>query len=188
MNVTLHDTTTTSFEAGAKATASGKATLSHLEAGVAGSANASSSKTATRKVDVAQTGGGITVTQSKTPDGHYRWTLQPTLGSHLEGRGWDANKAPRLKVEDRREDRSTGIPPVIHVEVRCKREDMIIEDLEVKDAAAWERIRETVGFDRRMAAAEAYIRSRLASEGLEFGDLGEDFADLTVASVICDAI
>ncbi|MEM9781425.1 MAG: hypothetical protein AAF899_03015 [Pseudomonadota bacterium] len=130
----------------------------------------------------------VMVTQSKTPEGLYRWTMESGDGPHLEGRGWDAAASPRLKLRDLRQDRSRGIPPTIQVEVRCKREDMMITDLEVKDSDAWERLKRLAGFDKRLAAAECYIRSRLAEEGLSFGDLSDPYGDVTLANVIADAV
>lgn len=64
------------------------------------------------------------VVQSQTADGHYRWTVESPRSSVLVGRPWDANKQPRLKLVDKRKDRSKGIPPTVRVEVRCRREDL----------------------------------------------------------------
>lgn len=186
--VTRHKSVKTTSDVTADAEAGVEVTRSGVSAQAAASGSVAAGRHATETVEMAQHGGNMVVMQSKTPEGQYRWTLTPSLGKHLEGRGWDAASEPRLKVEDRRTDRAKGLPPTLHVEVRCKREDMEIEEIEVKDQARWERIKQQVGFDKRMAAAESYIRSKLASEGLEFGDLSEDFADVTIASIICQPI
>lgn len=174
--------TAMSGEAGGSLSAAPSEIKGSLKAG----ANAGIEETRTEETETESTQKLIVATQSKTIDGHYRWQLSPTQGEHLHGRGWDAATEPRLKVEDRRSDRTKGISPTIHVEVRCKREDLIIEDLHVKDEARWKKYIGRPGFEKRMAAAESYIRSRLSEEGLEFGELNEDFADITIASVICD--
>jgi len=85
------------------------------------------------------------VVQSQTADGHYPWTVESPRSSVLVGRPWDANKQPRLKLVDKRKDRSKGIPPTVRVEVRCRREDLIIENLEIKDEGLWASVKRKAG-------------------------------------------
>ena len=85
------------------------------------------------------------VVQSQTADGHYPWTVESPRSSVLVGRPWDANKQPRLKLVDKRKDRSKGIPPTVRVEVRCRREDLIIENLEIKDEGLWGSVKRKAG-------------------------------------------
>lgn len=125
----------------------------------------------------------IAITQSKSEDGHYRWILLPHFEDTLSGRPWDPLAQPRLKLIDERRDVSVGIPPAVRVEVRCRREDMVISELVLKDEGLWESVQGKVGFRNRMAAAESLIRDRLIDDGLEVGDMGELFARLTLASV-----
>jgi hypothetical protein len=123
------------------------------------------------------------VTQSLTPDGQYRWLLKPVTGQSLQGRPWRASKHPRLKLIDKRKDRSKGIPPTVHVEIRCRREDLLIRDIEMKDENLFKSIRSKAGFGNKIAAAESYIRDRLAAEGLEVQNIRDPFGRVTLASV-----
>jgi hypothetical protein len=88
-----------------------------------------------------------------------------------------------MKLVDQRKSPDAGIAPGVRVEIRCRREDLVISDLVLKDEAIWAALSSRVGFKNRLAAAEAYIRDRLASDGLEVGDMEELFSRLTLASV-----
>jgi len=127
-------------------------------------------------------------TQKKTEDGDYCWSLTP--GENLDvlsGRPWDAVKQPRLKLIDKRPNRGRGIPPSVRVEVRCLREDLSITKIQLKDRATWTNIKARVGMNNRMAAAEAYIRNCLSSQGLTVDNMSDLYARLTLASVIAEA-
>jgi hypothetical protein len=151
-------------------------------------AGAQASITASRKLEISSVVSLMLVTQSQTVDGHYRWAIEPQLGQILEGRPWDASKQPRLKLVDKRKDRSKGIPPIVRVEVRCRREDLTIEDLQIKDDSLWESAKSRFGFKNKMAAAESYIRDRLTEEGLEVKNIHDIFATLTLGSVTAGAV
>jgi hypothetical protein len=142
---------------------------------------------ANRKLEVSATVQFIVVTQSKTTDGHYRWSLEPRTARILQGRPWDAVKQPRLKLIDNRRDRSSGIAPTVRVEVRCRREDLEIEDLVIKDENLWEAAKRRAGFRNRMAAAESYIRDRLLADGLDVNNIAEMFGQLTLGSTVAES-
>ena len=124
------------------------------------------------------------VTQSQTREGHYRWRLEPVVGNFLDGRPWDANDEPRLSLLDLRKDRSKGIPAAVSVEVRCLREDLIIEEVKLKDESLWDVLRQRKGFQNREAAAAAYIRDQLLAVGLTVGDVSDPYSMMTLASVV----
>jgi hypothetical protein len=186
----LRGKVTDTIERSAKGKAKGRiaASISTTALRGAGAAEleAESAVAQTKKIEVVGTIQFIAVTQSKTADGHYRWSLKPTSVSSLEGRPWDAEKQPRLKLVDKRKDRSKGIPPAVRVEVRCRREDLVIEDLEMKDETRWEELKRRTGIKNNVAAAESYIRDRLLEEGLEVGNIGELFGQLTLGSVTAE--
>lgn len=123
------------------------------------------------------------VTQSQTSEGHYRWSIEPGTAKILKGRPWDPMKQPRLKLLDKRKDRSRGIPPTVRIEVRCRREDLVIEDLQAKDETLWKSLQRRVGFRNRMAAALSFIRDRLSEEGLDVNNIDDIFGQLTLGSV-----
>jgi hypothetical protein len=129
----------------------------------------------------------MVVTQSKTADDDYRWTVEPRRSRILQGRPWDAVSKPRAKLVDKRKDRTKGIPPTVRVEVRCRREDLVIDDLTVKDEKLWESIKARAGFSNRMAAAESYIRDRLEEEGFEAKNIQDAFSELTLGTATAES-
>jgi hypothetical protein len=173
------------------ASAAAKAAVSIGKGGADGSLSAEgqahSSIATTRKLEIKGSVEFMVVTQSKTADGNYRWTVEPRLSRSLQGRPWDAISKPRAKLVDKRKDRTKGIPPTVRVEVRCRREDLLIEELTVKDEKIWESIKARTGFSNRMAAAESYIRDRLEEEGFEVKNIEEAFSELTLAVVTADS-
>lgn len=140
------------------------------------------------KIEVSGTAEIIAVTQSQSREGHYRWIVVPQMKEVLDGRPWDGSKKPRLKLVDRRGASSASLSPSVRVEIRCRREDLAISDLTLKDESHWAAVVRRAGFRNRIAAAESYIRDRLASDGLEVGDLDEIFSRLTLSSVSAHSV
>jgi hypothetical protein len=128
------------------------------------------------------------VTQSKTAGGDYRWIVEPQVSGVLSGRPWDALKEPRLKLLDQRKNRTKGIPPSVRVEVRCRREDLFIQDLQIKDETLWEAAKRKVGFRNKMAAAVSYIRNKLSEEGLEVSNIEDAFSEITLAAATAEPV
>lgn len=175
-----------------KTSAKTKVSASASPVGVRGSLSAEAGGetdlATSRKLAVSGAIRFMLVTQSQTDDGHYRWTIEPHTKQILEGRPWDAVKRPRLKLIDKRKDRKKGIPPTVRVEVQCRREDLLIEDVKIKDESLWEAAKSRAGFKNKMAAAEAYIRDRLSEEGLEVQNISEIFSQITLASTTAEAL
>jgi hypothetical protein len=165
-----------------------KGSISPTELTAAASAEAAgqASISSTKKLEVSATVQFMFVTQSTTEEGYYRWAVKARSGKDLEGRPWDGAKQPRLKLIDKRKDHTKGIPPTVRVEVRCRREDLIIEDIRVKDEGLWADVKSRVGFKNKLLAAESYIRDRLAEEGIVVHNIGEIFSQITLGSVIAD--
>jgi hypothetical protein len=143
---------------------------------------------ANKPLEVSSAAQMMMITQSKTAENHYRWLVAPRTTGFLEGRPWDATTQPRLRLVDKRADRSRGIPPTVLVEVRCLREDLVIDELTIKDENLWEATKRRAGFKNRMAAAESYIRDRLWEEGLEVQNISDIFGQLTLGRVIAEPI
>jgi hypothetical protein len=106
----------------------------------------------------------------------------------LDGRPWDAEKQPRLKLVDQRRNRSAEIPPTVRVEVRCRREDLVIQNLEIKHKGIWNSLKKRLGFKNRMAAAISYIRDRLTEEGLDVENINDVFGQLTLGSATAETV
>ena len=103
------------------------------------SASGGLSHDASTTTEVITTLSDFVVTQAKTEDGYYKWILEPSVGDRLAGHPWDAVAKPRLKLKDHR-DEDEHLPAVVRVEVRCKREDLIIEEIVIKNGSMWEGI------------------------------------------------
>jgi hypothetical protein len=142
----LTEVTEHSAEAHAKGSVDGSIGPSEISASVGAEARANASISAKTKYAISAVVEFMLVTQSKTADGHYRWMVEPRRTRVLEGRPWNAVKKPRLTLVDKRKDRTRGIPPTVRVEVRCRREDLVIQDLVVKDEGLWESIKSRSGF------------------------------------------
>lgn len=127
----------------------------------------------------------ISVRNSKTEDAHHRWTLTPALGSFLDGRPWDPNSEPRLKLVDLRSNKS-GLPPSVRVEVRCRREDLLISNIAIKSKARWDAAKARAGYRNREIAAEAYIRDQLLRRGLVVGDMRDTSAQMTLSMAFAE--
>lgn len=170
----------------------GKGSFSLSPTRISGSASAEASAeaslSASRKLEIVSPISTMIVMQSKTDDGDYRWLLTPQVGPFLSGRPWDATQAPRLKLVDLRRDRSKGIPPSVRLEVRCLREDILIDDLQIKDESFWEAAKTRFGFKNTVAAAISYIRDRLSSEGLDVKNIEDAFGQVTLGSTTAEPI
>ena len=145
-------------------------------------AEGQSSMTYSNKVEIAAVIKLMDVTQSKTPDGSYRWTIKPMSAGILEGRPWNAHENPRLRVVDNRKDRTKGIPPTLRIEVRCLREDLVIEELKMKNETIWRRLVSKNKRRNNVVAAECYIRDQMSKEGLEVVNIHDLFGELTLAT------
>jgi hypothetical protein len=155
---------------------------------ISAEAEANAAMSSSKKLKISSTVRFMTVTTSKTEEGYYRWLIRPSTTAVLEGSPWDASNEPRLKLIDQRKDRSKGIPPTVRVEVRCRREDLVIEGLEAKDEGIWGATKSRLGFRNRMAAAISYIRDRLSEEGLEVNNIEDIFGQVTLGSVTAESV
>ncbi|MGR3563853.1 MAG: hypothetical protein ACU0FH_13680 [Heliomarina sp.] len=119
-----------------------------------------------------------------TPDSHPAWEIKitPASDEYLYGAPWEAEAEPRFSVK-----RTSDLVPnqeevTICIEVRCRREDIEILDLEQKDTEKQSRFRRKKNSDVNLAAAEQLIKAELEKAGfLDIPDLGEKHARLLIA-------
>lgn len=165
---------------------------SGAEAGLDLGASAAASAKAATSVIVTEALREMTVVHGLDEDGSsHRWTVTPAIGDELVGQPWRSENEPRLTVVDTRADRERGIPPSIRVEVRCRREDLVITDIVMADEAKWSLLQRNPQHRNRVAAAEAYLRNRLFEERLlegAEGDLSNPFARMTLAVVLAEGL
>jgi len=113
-------------------------------------------------------------------DRGYIFSFKPIMSDRLEGTPW-SSKTPRMKVRDQKTDRKRGEPPEIKVEVRCAREDLIIEDIQFRDKTfiTWDKLTKKKKF-----MVEQYLRDELCRFGFYCGDLSQPFTELLLADAI----
>ena len=172
----------------ANANVGGGLSPSGSEASVKLGMNASGSASVQNTIDTTATITGINVVHMKTGDALHRWLLSPNTSENLEGRPWDS-KSSRLVLIDTRKDRNNGLAPSIRVEIRCLREDLDISNIVLKDSKLWNIISNRPGHRNRIAAAEAFIRNKLAEHNLLGSEetIEDPFCEMVLASTIAEA-
>jgi hypothetical protein len=177
-----------SANAGAKLKLGASGAAAGLDLGVSAAASAR----AATAVTITEAIREMTAVHGLDEDGaSHRWTITPAIGNELVGQPWRSESEPRLTVIDTRADRDRGIPPSIRVEVRCRREDLVISDIVLADEAKWSLLQRNPHHRNRVAAAEAYLRNRLFEERLlegSEGDLSNPFARMTLAVVLAEGL
>ena len=165
---------------------SGGFELGASPAGVSGSAKVAAQGSAERKAKDHTTTveklGPIAVKHTQTADGDHRWEMTPGVRKLLDGRPWDAAAKPRFTVIDLRQPGSTSLPVVVHLEIRCLREDLHISDISPKSKPTLKSFVESRFKDQKLFAAEAYILQKLTKSGLDVSDISEDYCRISLAS------
>lgn len=152
----------------------------------------SNSKNEAFKTQRDESVDAIQIRNSKSSDGYYSWQLQSTDRGPLIGSAWDAQNSPRLKIEDRRSfeqiarDNTNRISPVVSVEIRCKREDIIISEIQHKDDTKQTMLQKRKNHSANLAAAEGVIKNIMLEEGLPVANISEIFSELNIADQIVE--
>lgn len=171
----------------AKRGAAGKFSLtadpSQVSAGGSLSASAGFERENVEEVSVSRKFSGIITSHSVNGDGNNRWHFKPGAGPILDGKPWDAKKTPLMKIKDQRDSKNRILSPTVRLELSCRREDLNIKNIVLKDRSILRAAMAKIGFRDRMDAAEAFIRNKLVEEGLPTPDMSEGYAVITLAQV-----
>src|SRR3989344_2204958 len=124
------------------------------------------------------------VSQSMTTDDEYRWVIESQTAGPLEGSPWDADNEPRVTLIDDNVGKLHLIEQSVRIEVRCRREDLLISDIEITDKSLLKDLPEHKSSRRNEVAAECFIRDELLRHGLGSRDLSNRFAAITLISVV----
>ena len=86
-----------------------------------------------------------------------------------------------MRIRDSNYRRAHGEAPEIRIEIHCRRDDFIIEDIQFSD--------KNLGFFEKLTrnkqvVVEQYIKDELARAGFPCGDLSEPFTRLILADVV----
>lgn len=184
-----NETRKSSRQASANLGLKGDAAATGMSAAASAGLEAGAAVSRERTLEITRAITGMTATQSRTDDGDYRWTVTPTIGAVLEGRPWSSD-VPRLAIRDLRTDPALTLPPALRVEVRCRREDLHISDIALRDEGRWNVMKLSPHHRNKMKAAEALIRTRLFEEGLMTGteDLSDPYARMTLTVVAVESV
>lgn len=151
-------------------------------ASASGEVSAAKAYSAKESVTASSQGGAITWAQSKRSDGQYCWELAPRTAKHLLGKVWDAVSEPLLSVKFATESR---MDPVVRIEIRCRREDLLISNVQIKNTSGFERF--SLGSTKnKMAAAEAFIINALSSRNLDVKNFDDPFGEIVLADMLVD--
>ena len=154
--------------------------------GVGGGASVKRSK-AVKRLSETRARAPMRISQSMTPNDEYRWVIESQTDGVLNGEPWAADKDPRLTLIDPSAGKARHIEPCVRIEVRCRREDMVVSDIEIIDRSILKELPDGKARTRRNeAAAECYIRDELLRRGLGAVDLSNRFAEVTLLSVTAD--
>ncbi len=128
----------------------------------------------------------IRVELTKSPDSDYRWEVSADDEDLLQGAAWNA-KEPRATLVLNTKLTSSKIQPGgVRFEVRCLREDLIINDVELKDPTLFDRLRQSIFPANKAMVAVQYIRDELLRSGLQASNVEDKFGLFTLAAAIAE--
>ncbi|MEM0961676.1 MAG: hypothetical protein AAGK21_03920 [Bacteroidota bacterium] len=129
--------------------------------------------------------------RSATREGDLSWVISRNDGSDfLDDVLWDAKMEPRFEIVDGRDERvqerdaRTQIYPTFTVEVRCRSEDLRIDEIELTDPDERGLLSRLGAPKKRQKAAEALIKRELQMNGLRVGDIHQPYSRLVVGDLI----
>lgn len=125
----------------------------------------------------------IEVNHRVDASGSHRWEMIPAAGSTLSGSGWEARDSPRFAI---RRPPPGPLPRSMIFQVRCLREDLRITDIKIAVDETEVMSIFSPTDKARIAAAEAFIKKRLAEAGLVSGDLSNPFAEICLLETVVD--
>lgn len=116
----------------------------------------------------------------------HAWDFKSAIDPHLLGRPWDGASQVILTLHDERAKATKSLAPALQVCLVYRREDLIIEDIELTDESRWNKVKASLS-GSKMKAAEAYIREELLRNGLAIGDLKDKFSQITFVDMLATA-
>lgn len=146
-----------------------------VEFGASGKITSEAATEVLQEVEV----NALTFRHMKTESG-YCWVITPANGDVLDGQPWEP-AVRRMTLKDTAHPRKVGEPPEPRIELRCRREDLYIEDIQFKDRSKkfWGDLSKA-----KKLAVEQYIKDELMKVGFECDDLSDPFAQIILADVI----
>lgn len=111
----------------------------------------------------------------------YAWTIFPAQDGSLLGQPWESSERRLIVRDSEIKKRKLGEPPEPRIELRCRREDLQITDIQFKKrtTAFWASLSRG-----KQLAVEQYLKDELIRLGFECGDLSDPFAQVVLADVV----
>ena len=158
----------------------GKVKLSASDNGLTGEAEASGERelkiSETLEFDTEQP--TMKVSHFHTQDS-VGFRIEPFDGGRLDGQPWEAGN-PRLTIQDMKADRKRGEAPSPSIQVQCRRQDLIIENIQYKSKRF-----DFLSLSReKQIAVEQALKAEIFERGLTCGDLSEPFSRLIIADIV----
>lgn len=113
----------------------------------------------------------------RTPSG-YAFRIQPLNSYNLSGRPWNPN-VPRMTIKRSPTEMIHPISSEVIISVRCRREDIIISDVEFTGGEGRFKIGELSANKRIMV--EQILKQEIIKSGLPVGNISEQFEDVVIA-------
>ncbi len=157
------------------AKAHGKAKVSTVKASGELGGEATAQTQVTKKYVESNDVSPMKVQHKRTGNG-YAFTIEPNRSAFLDGQPWQSDE-PRMKLKDTKAARKKGEPPEILVEIHCKREDLLIEDIQFKDEKY--PLFPTLPGKKKLAVEQA-LKAEVERIGLLCGDLSEPFSTIVL--------
>ena len=171
-------TKSTAVESTKDAKGNGSLKLDATTIAVQADIGAGASYTVTEKSLIEQPIATMEITARATSEG-WAFVIVPRVGKKLIGPAFASAKR-RLAVQDNAYPRKRGEAPDVRVELRCRREDLIIEDVQfmASEKRSFLKLPKL-----KRTAVEQYIKEELTRVGFDVGDLNDKFAELILADV-----
>ncbi len=160
--------------------ASASVSLAKYFIAMSGSAKKESEVTLEEQAKIIQHVPAMLVKPIPGNEREYCWEIEPSYANFLDGQPWDPVDKPRLTVRSDREIED----PLIKVFVSCKREDLEIDDLVLKDDCLDAKLNQILYREMNKAAAIQHIKHILEFAQLEPGALDNRFSSVILADLI----
>lgn len=117
------------------------------------------------------------------------WLVEATHADRLSRSPWDAAEARAVVKDAAHKTRRDGMEAGgIVFEAVCAREDLIVEDLQLKDPGLTVTLLESFHQKAKKAALTQYIRSELERNGLHAENIDSEFGKLTILNHLIESI
>ncbi len=168
------------------ANAGGKITTKSLMIAAGASASAGRDTLREEEVRFMQEIPRILATPKPKSAGEYAWELSASQADTMDGPPWNAKDEPRLSIKSLLIRQR--IDPTIKIAVSCRLEDIVIDDLRLKDNGIMSAIKHVIFSPINEAAAIQQLKLTLRDANLEFGEMNDIFSEILIADVLASEL